>query len=205
MSTARKPSFYTPQEYLARERLAQSKSEYLDGRIHAMAGASRVHSLIAMNLGAELRQRLRESPCEVHGSDLRVLVDETGLFTYPDVTVVCGEPKFFERSKLDTLVNPKVIFEVLSPSTEAYDRGGKFGHYRRVASLREYVVVSQERMLVEWFCRGDDGAWVLREARGAEGVLRLDSLGCEVPLSGIYERVNFEEAEKTPVPEVGVK
>ena len=135
MSAVPKP-YLTPQEYLARERRAETKSEYLRGGVFAMSGASRNHNLVATNVAAELRQQLRDRDCEVHQSDMRVKISSTGLYTYPDVTVVCGEPEF-EDEEVDTLLNPKVIVEVLSPSTADYDRGGKFTHYRRLPSLRE--------------------------------------------------------------------
>ena len=135
MSAVPKP-FLTPQEYLARERRAETKSAYLRGEVFARAGASRKHNLVWTNVAAELRQRLRESDCEVYQSDMRVKVSPTGLYTYPDVTVACGEPQF-EDAEVDTLLNPKVVVEVLSPSTADYDRGGKFTHYRRLPSLRE--------------------------------------------------------------------
>ena len=140
----------TPEEYLARERRAETKSEYLRGEVFAMAGASRAHNLIASNAAGELRQQLRDRPCEVYPSDMRVKVSPSGLYTYPDVTVVCGEPQF-EDAEVDTLLNPKVLVEVLSPSTADYDRGGKFTHYRRLPSLQEYVLISQDRPLVEHY------------------------------------------------------
>src|SRR5258707_11211141 len=131
---------YTPQEYLALERAAPFKSEYYRGEIFAMAGATRQHCRIGANLVARVDEQLRSTPCEAFGSDLRVRVLPTGLYTYPDVTVACGELEFEDRAG-DTLLNPKAIFEVLSESTEAYDRGKKFDHYRHIPSLTEYVLV----------------------------------------------------------------
>src|SRR5919198_4874617 len=122
------PPDYTPEEYLALERAARHKSEYVNGRIYALAGASRAHNLIVVNVSAELRAQLRGRPCETYASDMRVKVSQTGLYTYPDVVVVCGEPRF-EDAQVDTLLNPTVIIEVLSESTESYDRGEKFAHY----------------------------------------------------------------------------
>ena len=163
MSSATKRQF-TPQEYLSLERKSPTRNEYFRGEIFAMAGTSREHSLIAVNLTRRIGNQLEDRPCEVYASDMRVLVDATGLYTYPDVVVVCGEPEFLDR-EVDTLLNPTVIFEVLSESTEAYDRGVKFGHYRRIPSLREYVLVSQDRMLVERYTRqGND--WLLSELTG---------------------------------------
>jgi len=180
---------YSPADYLALERSAESKSEYIDGVIVAMAGASHEHSLIAANLIGELRTALRRQPCEVHGSDLRVSVLTGALYTYPDVTVVCGEPTF-EDAAADTLTNPTVIVEVLSPTTEAYDRGEKFARYRRLPSLRTYILVSQDRPRVEWYTRGESG-WLLHEAIGLDGAVELAALDCMLALAEIYAKVPF--------------
>ena len=145
MSAIPKPSL-TPQEYLARERRATEKSEYYRGEIFAMAGASFEHSLIKDNLARESGNQLKDKPCRVITSDLRIKVNATGLYTYPDAVIVCDEPKF-EDAQVDTLLNPRVIVEVLSDSTEKYDRGGKFAHYRQIPSLQEYVLVAQDRAL----------------------------------------------------------
>ena len=188
--SAERVSTMTPEEYLAWEREAETKHEYLDGQVFDMAGASRQHSLIVVNLASELRARRRGSPCAVHSSDLRVQAEETGLYTYPDVVVACGQPRFADQ-KEDTLLNPKMIVEVLSPSTETNDRTWKWAHYRRLGSLAEYVMVSQVRYHVEQFLRQPDGAWLFREYTDAESVLRLPSLGCEIPLSEIYALVEM--------------
>jgi len=189
MSTAPKQRF-TPQEYLALERAAASKSEYFGGEIFAMAGASREHSLIASNLVRELGDQLRETPCEVHGSDLRVKVAATGLYTYPDVTIACGELHFDDESN-DTLLNPRVIFEVLSPSSEAYDRGKKFDHYRQMPALTEYVLVSQSEPLVERYVRQPDGSWRLTVFKGLAAAFDLESVPCRIALSDVYIKVAF--------------
>src|SRR5271165_4915242 len=161
MASAAPKKRYTPQEYLALERQAAYKSEYLDGNIIAMAGASREHNLITGNLGRSIGNQLEHRPCETYASDMRVLVSKTGLYTYPDVSVVCGDALFLDDEK-DTLLNPTVIVEVLSPTTEMYDRGKKSGHYRRLASLREYVLVAQDEVHVERYLRqGDD--WLLTD------------------------------------------
>ncbi len=143
---------YTPAEYLAFERQSESKNEYFNGAIFAMTDVSRNHNLISLNLAAELRQALKGRRCEVYASDMRVKLRHTSMYTYPDVTVVCDEPRF-DDDNVDTLLNPTVIFEMLSPSTEAYDRGDKFAHYRRLASLQTYVLVSQDKIRVESFAR----------------------------------------------------
>jgi len=191
MSSAATKKRFTPQEYLALERKSETRNEYFNGEIFAMAGASREHNLIAGNVNAEIRNQILDRPCESYPSDMRVYIEATGLYTYPDVTVVCGEPRFQDR-EVDTLLNPLVIVEVLSPTTEAYDRGVKFRHYRRIGSLREFVLISQERMLVERYTRqGND--WVLSDLTDPDQVLKLESIGCEIPLNRIYAKVTFPE------------
>jgi Uma2 family endonuclease len=187
----------SPQQYLERERVTEYKSEYLGGRIFAMVGASRGHNLITTNLGRELSLRLKGRSCETYGSDMRVKVSQTGLYTYPDMVVVCGEARF-EDAHLDTLLNPTVIFEVLSPLTEAYDRGDKFTHYRRLESLVEYLLISQYRCQVERYVRQADGQWLLSEFNDPQGKLELTSIGCQIPLAEIYERVEFAKVEGMP-------
>jgi len=169
------------------ERAAQFKSEYLGGEIVAMSGASRPHNLIAGNLFAELRQHLRGKGCETYVSDMRVQVSRTGLYTYPDVVAACP-PIRFEDAEVDTLLNPVVIAEVLSPSTEAYDRGEKFHQYRQLESLREYILVAQDKTRVERFVRQGD-LWVLSEVTGLDAILSIETLGCNVRLADIYEGV----------------
>ena len=179
----------TPRQYLALERKADFKSEYHDGFIIAMAGTSREHSLIAGNLHGDIWSQLKKRPCEVHVNDLRVRVSPTGLYTYPDVVAVCGEAEF-EDDEVDTLLNPTMIAEVLSPSTESYDRGDKFAHYRQLSSLREYVLIAQDKVLVEHYTRqGND--WLLTELRGLDDTLQLASIQCEVSLREIYAKVKF--------------
>jgi Uma2 family endonuclease len=189
MSSAAIKTRCTPEQYLALERKSPVKHEYYGGEMFAMAGASRVHNLIAGNLHAEIRAQIRGRPCEAYVSDIRVLVSPTWLYTYPDVVAVCGERQF-EDSEVDTLLNPNLIVEVLSPSTEAYDRGKKFAHYRRLESLREYVMVAQDQVRVERYTRQGD-EWLLTELSRLEDTLRLESVGCAVALSAIYERVEF--------------
>jgi len=176
------------EDYLAAERRAETKSEYLDGEVFAMSGASRLHNLIALNIAASLHGQLKGRPCETYAGDMRVLIPEVGLYTYPDVTVVCGEPRF-DDGELDTLLNPTLIIEVLSPTTEGYDRGRKSAHYRTLESLREYVLVSQDEVRVELFTRRDDGHWLLSEASRLDETLPLASIGCELRLADVYDRV----------------
>ncbi len=181
--------YYTPQEYLALERAAEYKSEYINGQIYAMSGASRGHNLIAGNVFRDISSQLRGRPCEVYVSDMRVQVSPTGMYTYPDVVAVCDEPRFEAE---DTLLNPTVIVEVLSPSTEAYDRGEKFAHYRRLASLTDYLLVSQDKVRLEHYTRQSGGdQWILTEVSGLDGVLHLASIDCKLALSNVYEKVGM--------------
>ncbi|MDQ3256494.1 MAG: Uma2 family endonuclease [Acidobacteriota bacterium] len=194
-------SFITPDEYLAIERKAETRSEYFDGemfpmnsvsRRHAsqsMTGASRRHNLIAGNIFAALHRQLSDRPCEVYASDMRVRVPATGLYTYPDVAVACEEPQL-EDSHLDTLLNPVMIVEVLSDSTEAYDRGKKFEHYQRIESLKEYVLVAQAPYRVEQFVRQSAAQWLYSEARRPEDTIKLSSIECELALKDIYAKVS---------------
>lgn len=193
MAVHSKP-YLSPAQYLALERVAEERSEYLDGEMVAMTGGSRNHGLIVGNLVRELGSQLRDRPCEVYPTDLRVQVAQTGLYTYPDVTVVCGEPRF-EDEQLDTLLNPTVILEVLSPTTESYDRGRKFEHYRTLGSLVEYLLVSQSQPRIERFLRQGEGAWLFSDAAGLEAVLALPSIGCELALAEVYAKVRFPGAD----------
>jgi Uma2 family endonuclease len=192
-----KPSLLTPGEYLALERKSEIRSEYIGGRMYAMSGASRRHALIASNLHGEIWMRLRGRACEVYMNDLRVKVTPTGMYTYPDIVAVCGEV-LLEDGHFDTLLNPTVIVEVLSESTEAYDRGEKFAHYRRLETLREYVLVAQDKIRVEHF-RREGEEWILSEVSGPDATLHLGSIDCDIALSAIYEKVEF----RTPSPADG--
>ncbi|MEK6608712.1 MAG: Uma2 family endonuclease [Myxococcota bacterium] len=181
-----------PEEYLAMERASAERHEYFQGDVFAMAGGSRAHSLIGANIVVALSNALRDRPCEVHGSDMRVKIEATGLYTYPDATVVCGQARL-EDAVGDTLMNPLAIFEVLSDSTESYDRGRKFEQYRTVPSLAAVVLVSQKQPHVEHFARQTDGSWTLREARAGQN-LHLPALGCEVAVDALYLKVFAEGA-----------
>ena len=191
---------YTPEQYLELDRKADHRSEYVNGEVLAMAGASRVHNRITLNIGAALTAQLRGSSCEPFTSDLRVKSLATGSFLFPDVVVGC-EPLEFEDNSLDILLNPTVIMEVLSPTTAADDRSWKFAHYRRLETLTDYVMLSQYQPFVEHYTRQGD-QWVLTELTGLEAVLRLPSLGCDLPLSAIYERVEFAPDPEMPALEV---
>ena len=180
-------TLFTPEEYIAQERKAFHKSEYLDGQIFAMSAVSRAHSLITSNISNSLYNQLVGSDCEVHSSDLRVRPSSRAYF-YPDVLVACGELRFAD-DVFDTLLNPVVIVEVLSPSTAAYDRGEKFEHYKQIASLQNYILVSQHNVCVEHHWR-QGRQWTHTEFRGLDNVLPLTSIRCKLSLQDIYRRVN---------------
>ncbi len=188
MSSLAVKTLLTPEEYLTLERKAIFKSEYLDGRIIAMSGASRVHNLITGNILTELNIQLRGQACQVIGNNMRVKTGAKGAYFYPDVVVFCGEPQL-EDNVFDTLLNPTLVVEVLSPSTEIYDRGEKFGRYQELASLREYLLVAQDRVYIEHY-RLIESAWVPTELRSLDDVLSLVSIGCELRLQDIYRRVH---------------
>ena len=183
----------TPEQYLALERKADFKSEYSNGFIIAMAGASRAHNLITGNIHGEIRSQLKGHPCRAYACDMRLRVTPTGLYAYPDVMAVCGAAAF-EDDEVDTLLNPTMIVEVLSPTTEAFDRGDKFRQYRELASLREYVLIAQDKVLVERYARqGED--WLLTVSRSLDESLRLASIDCEIPLREIYAKVKLPGEE----------
>ena len=192
MSTALKR--ITPQEYLIRERQASIKSEFYQGEIFAMGGGSANHSLIAANFVREAGNALRDKPCIVFNSDLRVQVQSTGLYTYPDATIGCGE-LLFDDDHRDTLLNPTVIVEVLSDSTEKYDRGKKSNHYRQIASLKELILIAQDRSHVERFTRQPNGDWLFHEQKELTADFELKSLGISIAISELYRGVKFEPIE----------
>ena len=189
------PSYYlTPEEYLALERQAETKSEYLGGEMFAMAGASFAHNMIASNTLVSLVPQLKRRSCTAHSSDLRVNVRATSFYAYPDIVVVCGQPQFEDRHR-DTLLNPTAIFEILSRSTEGYDRGEKFAQYRMLETLTDYILISQNRPLVEHFTRQPDESWLLKGYSGMDTILLIPSIGCELPLADIYDKVEWPEAD----------
>ena len=182
---------YTPEEYLAIDRNSEQKNQYYAGEIFAMGGASERHNLIVTNLVRELSTQLKGRPCKVYPSGMRVKVSATGLYTYPDVTVVCGEARF-EDDQQDTLRNPTVVIEVLSGSTEDYDRGRKFAQYRQIESLAEYVLIAQEKHHVERFRRQDNNQWLLSETNRLADTISLESIDCELALAEIYDKVEID-------------
>ena len=182
--------FYNAEQYVALENEAETKSEMFNGHIYAMAGASPTHALITANIIGAIQQQLRGKPCRTFSSDLRVRVNETGAFVYPDVTVACP-PLTFADDDANALTNPAVVVEVLSPSTEANDRGAKWGHYQHLSSLRDYVLVAQDKSRIEHYSRLDDGSWRYLVAKGLDASVALLSIECDLNLEEVYERVEF--------------
>src|SRR5579862_1541036 len=180
----------TPEQYLELDRASQFRNEYYNGHMYAMSGGTYAHGKIIANLGRQLGNALDPGPCTVTSSDVRVQVELRGLYCYPDVVVVCGDPQYHDN-RLDTILNPTLLVEVLSPSTEAYDRGFKSAQYRTIESLQEYALVSQSEPRVEVFRRQSGGHWLLSEAIGLESICHFESLECAVPLAEIYAKVTF--------------
>ncbi len=178
------------QEYLVRERQAEYRSDYVYGDIRAMAGGSLRHGIINSNLNTQVNLRLKGTPCISVPGIVQILVDPNGLYVYPDLTVICDEPVLLDEHQ-DIVLNPTVVFEVLSPSTARYDRGLKADGYRQIESLQELVFISQTEPLVEQFTRKQDGLWVATSTKGLDGAVVLASIGCTLLLSEIYERVTF--------------
>jgi Uma2 family endonuclease len=186
--TSQPKDLLTPDEYLAIERKAELKSEYYAGEVFAMAGASREHNLIVSSIIRMLGNQLLERNCNVYPSDMRVKIVNTGKYTYPDVAVVCGTERFEDEHR-DTLLNPAVIIEVLSDTTEAYDRGKKFENYQYIDSLREYILVAQEPYRIERYIRQNDKTWTYTEFHEAEEKVELSTIGCELSLQDVYAKV----------------
>ncbi len=179
----------TEEQYLAIERAAEFRSEFLDGEMFTMSGGSMEHACIQQNLSGELYTALRGTPCRAFGPDLRMKVSSR-MYTYPGISVVCGRPLLADEHE-DSLLNPVVIVEVLSPSTEKYDRGLKFQHYRTIASLRDYILIDQGQMRIEQYTRQPDDTWSLRDYQRPEQELKIDSIGAAIPLQRIYDRVEL--------------
>ncbi|MEQ1824471.1 MAG: Uma2 family endonuclease [Pirellula sp.] len=196
MSTVTKPNWFSYAEYLERERVASTKSEYHAGEIFSMAGGSRKHNTISGNVFAALHAKLSGAPCRPFMSDQRMRISKLDMGTYPDVSVVCGE---LEGDKVDpdAITNPSVLVEVLSPSTESYDRGKKFSFYRQIDSLNEYVLVSQEEPVVERFKRQPNGDWLLSVYQGLDATLSLESIQTNLPLKDIYRLIDWADEESS--------
>jgi len=186
--------YISPQEYLRLERQSEYKSEYVNGQIFAMTGASRKHNLITTSISSSLHTQLKGRPWEVYAVDMRVKVRATGLYTYPDVAVACGEPEF-EDDFIDTLLNPTLLVEVLSPSTERYDRIAKSSYYRTMESLAEHLLVAQDEIRVEQYVKQPGGEWLLFEFLALDSTVQLPSIGCSLQLSEVYDRISFDPHE----------
>ncbi len=192
MSAQPKQKYISEEEYLIMERVSPVKHEYFNGEIYQMAGASEEHANISSNINISLGTQLKKRPCKSYQSDLRVYIPATGLYTYPDVIVVCGKPQLLEDAFLDTLLNPDLIVEVLSPSTADYDKGAKFEYYRTIESLKEYVLVWQDKKRVARYTKQTDGSWTLNDFIGEDAEIVLSSIDCNLTMDDIYEKVEFE-------------
>jgi Uma2 family endonuclease len=201
MSQLKSTSRYTIDQYLAMERASPDRHTFLDGEIYAMAGESDEHGITSFNLAGLVFFQLRGKPCQGRTKDTKVRsgpmlsAGQTtrGLFSYPDIVVICGEPEFHDAEK-DVILNPTAIFEVLSRSTEAFDRGEKFNRYQTWnPSLREYVLVSQDQPLIEHFSRQPDGSWTYHRSVGMDAIVTIESIGCVLKLADVYERVKFTQ------------
>jgi Uma2 family endonuclease len=181
----------TSAEYLEFERKSEIKHEYFNGEIFVMSGAKRNHNKVATNINGLVWQHLKGKNCESYSNDMRVFVPKTGLYTYPDLVVVCGEP-LFQDNVFDTLLNPVLLIEVLSETTESYDRGKKFQHYRSIESLEEYVLVSQTEARIEKYVKHGDGFWLLSEAVGLDSEIEFSSIECRIALAEVYDKIEFE-------------
>jgi Uma2 family endonuclease len=186
---------YTPAEYLELERTAEFKSEYVDGQIYAMAGASPQRNTISANTTADVVTQLRGRDCQAFGSDQKVSIPSEELFTYPDLSVVCGEPRYHDEHS-DVLLNPRVIVEILSPSTEGYDRGAKFARYEDIETFTDYILVSQFEPRIEHYVRQPDGNWLRTVAKGRDAELEIASIGCVLRLRDIYDRIDFSKQKE---------
>jgi Uma2 family endonuclease len=182
----------TPEQYLAIERKAEFKSEFYNGEMFAMAGASEPHNRIVQNLNIEVGSRLKGSGCHSYSSDMRVKVSRTALYTYPDLVIVCGKPEL-EDAELDTLLNPQILIEVLSESTASYVGGKKFRHYQQIESFQEYVLVAQDEPVVERFVRQPDGTWVHSFVEGLDREFAFATVPVQIPMADIYAGVVFPE------------
>lgn len=183
----------TPEQYLFVERQSDTKSEYFDGEIFAMAGASREHNQISTNLVRVLGNQLLDKPCSVYSSDMKVRIEKARKYTYPDLVIACQTERFEDEHR-DVLLNPVVILEILSDSTEAYDRGRKFLHYQLLDSLNDYLLVSQDVSLIERFTRREDGTWFYAEFHGLDAVVEIESIGCGLRLGDVYHKVDLPDS-----------
>lgn len=193
MSAKPQRTYISPEDYLAAERDALDRHEYFDGEVFQMAGASDEHNTINGNAYASLHFQLKKRDCKVYQSDMRVHIPKTGLYTYPDIAAVCENPEFLPDEKFDTLTNPILIIEVLSDSTEGYDKGVKFDNYRSLDSLREYVLISQNSKRVIRYTKQTNGSWILMDFIGEKTEIELASIECALTMEDIYDKVDFEQ------------
>lgn len=187
----------TPEEYLAFEEHSSEKHEYYGGRIVALAGGNQAHAIICSNLNALLHSQLRKRACMVYTSDMKVRAERPRTYMYPDVSVVCGESRFEDPTRR-VLLNPMVIIEVLSESTEKHDRGKKFQYYRSISSVAEYILVAQDTYHIDHYRRQSENLWVLSSIDGMDGYLDILTIGCRLSLAEIYEKVSFEADMEPP-------
>lgn len=194
--------YYSPEEYLALEEVADYKSEYIDGEIVPMAGGSTNHNRIAGNFYAGLNFAFKTEDYEVFMSDVRLWIPQRRIYTYPDVMVVAGEPEYY-NDRTDTITNPRVIIEVLSPSTKRYDSSKKFEAYRTILAFEEYLLIDQTRVYIEHFSKTDNKRWSFAEYDESDNAIALSSVSFEISLVDIYNKVNFEQVDAETAPDVG--
>lgn len=199
MMTAKPKHNYSIEEYLAIERTGPLKHEFYRGEIFALAGSSEAHNLILTNILMSLGMQLRKRPCKVYPSDMRLKISKTGLYTYPDISIVC-EPPQFDDSKQDTLLNPIIVIEILSPSTERYDRGKKFQNYRTITTLQEYVLVSQDDYHIERYTNHHQGNWLLTTYDGRDTTVPLKTINCTLLLDDVYDKVDIVSFDEDSPP-----
>ena len=192
-------SYLTPEQYLELERGAERRSEYIDGRMFAMAGANEAHNLVVANTLSAIHQQLRTRPCRVYSTDMRVRSRTQGPYMYPDLAAVCGAPEF-ANNEFDTLLNPVLVIEVLSPSTEAYDRGRKFEAYKKIETLREYLLIAADRMHADLYIRQSEGRWLLTSVGQPADVLTLGAVSVELRLADLYEKVELSSSSADSEP-----
>ena len=204
MSTSTQPTpRLTPEQYLVIERGCEQKHQFYRGEMFAMSGASIAHNLITFNLAGVLHSQLKDRKCQAYINDMRVHIPPTGLYTYPDGIITCEKPRF-EDDQFDTLLNPQVIIEVLSPSTENYDRSKKFEQYRKIDSLKHFVLIPQDHAIIERFSCNEQGEWSLMDALGLESTMELPAVDCTLPLAEVFAKVEFPEVTKEDLAKAGL-
>lgn len=186
--------YYSPEEYLALEEVADYKSEYIDGEIYPMTGGTVNHNKIALNFSTELNFAFKKLDYEVYMGDVRLWIPKRRIYTYPDVMVVVGEPEYY-NNRTDTITNPKVIVEVLSKSTQGYDKSDKFDYYRSIPTFEEYILIHQNKMYVEQFYKTGKKRWSFGEYDAEDEAIALNSVPCQISLTDVYNKVKFEETE----------